>query len=224
MLQVWHDMLRYTFICIWSYVIKGKKINEPRHDKTNKVSVRPAKTQISLGIRPVWSESSLCAQWVAKDPSFLHADSEDSDQTGRMPRLIWVFAGRTCHFVGFVMRRLKCMFECSPAYDKDIKTGQNKLSPTRIFPIDLNFQWRSSKISSQHVLGFIFVDWLSTNLSKSPVSFPIISIVKLAKIRVLLENSTHVERYWKLSTETYYTQGAAVKLLLSFIFFLFRLV
>ena len=44
---------------------------------------------------PDWSESSLCAQWVAKDPSFLHADSEDSDQTGRMSRLIWVFAGRT---------------------------------------------------------------------------------------------------------------------------------
>ena len=59
-----------------------------------------------LSIRPVWSESSLCAQWVAKDPSFLHADSEDSDQTGQMPRLIWVFAGRTCYFVGFVMRRL----------------------------------------------------------------------------------------------------------------------
>ena len=68
---------------------------EPPRDKTNKMTVRPAKTQISLGIRPVWSESSLCAQWVAKDPSFLHADSEDSDQTGRMPRLIWVFAGRT---------------------------------------------------------------------------------------------------------------------------------
>ena len=51
--------------------------------------------QISLGIRTVWSESSLCAQWIAQDPSFLHADSEDSDQTGRMPRLIWVFAGRT---------------------------------------------------------------------------------------------------------------------------------
>ena len=26
---------------------------EPRHNKTNKVSVRPAKTQLSLGIRPV---------------------------------------------------------------------------------------------------------------------------------------------------------------------------
>ena len=34
------------------------------------------------------SESSLCTEWVAKDPSFLHADSEDSDQTGQMPRLI----------------------------------------------------------------------------------------------------------------------------------------
>ena len=34
---------------------------EPRYDKTNKMSVRPAKTQISLGIRPVWAESSLSA-------------------------------------------------------------------------------------------------------------------------------------------------------------------
>ena len=51
-------------------------------------------------LRSAWAsaqsdQSSLCAQWVAKDPSFLHADSEDSDQTGRMPRLICVFAGRT---------------------------------------------------------------------------------------------------------------------------------
>ena len=63
-------------------------IIEPRHDKTNKMSVRPMKTQISLGIHPVWSESSLCAQWVGKDPRFLHADSEDW--------LVWA------EFVGFV--------------------------------------------------------------------------------------------------------------------------
>ena len=61
---------------------------EPPHDKTNKMTVHPAKTRISLGIHPVRSESLLSAQWVAKDPSFLHADSKDSDQTGRMPRLI----------------------------------------------------------------------------------------------------------------------------------------
>ena len=41
------------------------------------MTVRPAQTQISLGIRQVWSESSLCAQWVAKNPCFLRADSED---------------------------------------------------------------------------------------------------------------------------------------------------
>ena len=56
--------------------------------KPTKWHVRPAKTQINLGMRPVWSESSLCAQWVAKDPRFLHVDNEDSDQTGWMPRLI----------------------------------------------------------------------------------------------------------------------------------------
>ena len=49
--------------------------------KPTKLHVRPAKTQISLGICPVWSESLLCAQWVAKGPSFLHVDREHSDQT-----------------------------------------------------------------------------------------------------------------------------------------------
>ena len=39
--------------------VKSDYKSEPRHDKTNKMSVRPAKTQISLGICPVLSESSL---------------------------------------------------------------------------------------------------------------------------------------------------------------------
>ena len=57
--------------------------------------VRPAKTQISLGIRPVWSESSLSA-WRNLGSLATHwAHCEDSGQTGRMPRLIWVIAGRT---------------------------------------------------------------------------------------------------------------------------------
>ena len=55
--------------------------------KPTKWHVHQTKPQISLGIHLVWSKSSLCTQWVAKDPGFLHADSEDSDQTGRMP--IW---------------------------------------------------------------------------------------------------------------------------------------
>ena len=68
---------------------------EPRHDKTNSVVVRLAKTQISLVIRPVWSESSLSGWRKPWSVATHWAHSEDSDQTGRMPRLIWVFAGRT---------------------------------------------------------------------------------------------------------------------------------
>ena len=74
--------------------------------KPTKWHVRPAKTQISLGIRLVWSESSLSA-WRNIGSSATHWVHCDDSQTGRMPRLIWVFAGRTCHIVGFVMRRLK---------------------------------------------------------------------------------------------------------------------
>ena len=60
--------------------------------------VRPAKTQIGLGINPVWSESSLSA-WRKLGSLATHwAHSEDSDQTGRMPRLIWVMPFRWfCH-------------------------------------------------------------------------------------------------------------------------------
>ena len=35
----------------------------------------------------------------------------NSDQTGRMPRLIWVFAQHTGHFVGFVMQQLILIFK-----------------------------------------------------------------------------------------------------------------
>ena len=55
--------------------------------KTNKVACAHSEDSDQAG-HPPSLISSLNAQWVAKDPSFLHADSEDSDQTGRMPRLI----------------------------------------------------------------------------------------------------------------------------------------
>ena len=87
-----------------------------RMAKPTKWPLRPAKTQISLCIRPVWSESFLSA-WRNIGSSATHwAHCEDSDQTGRMPRLIWVFAGHKGHFVGFVgfvMRWLtfrRCIF------------------------------------------------------------------------------------------------------------------
>ena len=79
--------------------------------KSTKWHVRPAKTQISLGIRPVWSESSLCAYWVAKDPNFLHADSEDwSDWADAHADLSlrWAHMLLCC----FIMRRLIARIRC----------------------------------------------------------------------------------------------------------------
>ena len=65
--------------------------------KPTKWPVRPVKTQIRLGIRP--HEESL-GPWLPIE------HTEDSDQAGRMPRPIWVFAGRTVNFIGFAMRQL----------------------------------------------------------------------------------------------------------------------
>ena len=55
----------------------------------------PSEDSDQSGHPPSLIRDSLCAQWVAKDQRVLHADGEDPDQTGRMPRLIWVFAGHT---------------------------------------------------------------------------------------------------------------------------------
>ena len=86
-----------TIVLVW--------LSEQRHDKPNKMSVRPAKTQISLGIRPVWSGSSLSA-WRNLGSLATHwAHSEDwSDWADAQAdlRLRWAHT----HCVCFVMSRL----------------------------------------------------------------------------------------------------------------------
>ena len=79
--------------------------------KTNKIECALNEDSDQTGHLPPWSESSLTA-WRKLGSLATHwVHSKDSDQTGRMPRLIWIFAGCTCHFVGFVMRRL--MYTCT---------------------------------------------------------------------------------------------------------------
>ena len=76
--------------------LASKKNHMSRHvTKPTKWHVRPAKTLNSLGIRPVLSESSLSTVRKLGSLATHWVLSEDSDQTGRVPRLIWVFAGRT---------------------------------------------------------------------------------------------------------------------------------
>ena len=75
---------------------------EPRHDKTNEVSVRPVKTQISLGI---WSEPSLSAWRKLGSLATNWVHSEDwSDWADAQADLSLHWAHT--HFVGFVMSQL----------------------------------------------------------------------------------------------------------------------
>ena len=57
--------------------------------------VRPAKTQISLRIRAVWSESSLIACAFFRLQAIQRGINENHCHTGWIYRLIWVFAGYT---------------------------------------------------------------------------------------------------------------------------------
>ena len=72
------------------------------------LGVRTAKTQISLRISEGWSESSLSAWRRFGSLAYHWVRCEDSDQTARMRRLIWVFAGRICNLVGTAVSRLIC--------------------------------------------------------------------------------------------------------------------
>ena len=106
--HIWEPMrVENAFLCLVPFILVLKfcwpvcfQNMSSLMTKPTKWHVRLAKTQVSLGIHPVWSESSLCA-WRRLGFSATHeVHSEYSDQTGRMPRLIWVFTGHTCHFIG----------------------------------------------------------------------------------------------------------------------------
>ena len=97
-----------------------------RTTNPTKVHVRLAKTRIRLGV-----------QWVAKDPRFPHVDSKDSDRTGRMPRLIWVFAGCWSHFIGFHAAAQLCIMQFKGLNDKRALTSNLEANNccTYLFPL-----------------------------------------------------------------------------------------
>ena len=71
------------------FAISVEETFEPPYDKTNYMAVRLAKTQISLGIRPVWSEFSLSA-WRKVGTLATHwTHSEGSEMSEIEP--VWGF-------------------------------------------------------------------------------------------------------------------------------------
>ena len=66
--------------------------NEPKQDKTHKMICAHSKDR-----------QPLLSVWRKFGPRLPIKHTSKIDQTGRMPKLIWVFAGCTGHFVGFVL-------------------------------------------------------------------------------------------------------------------------
>ena len=124
--------------------------------KPTKWVLHTTKTQISLGIHPVWSKSSL-STWRKLESLAIHwAYSEDSDQTGRMPRLICVFAGRTCHFVGFVMRPLIFAVKelASPSLAVFLSVGSHLILHTALerVPVTLTVHYTRLKSEKEKII------------------------------------------------------------------------
>ena len=69
----------------------------------------PTKTQISLRICTVWSESSFCMMKLC-NLGYLNMPCEDSDQTAQMRSLIWIFAGHTSEGMTTLLICILCLF------------------------------------------------------------------------------------------------------------------
>ena len=106
--------------------------NEPRHDKTNKMSVHPAKTQISLGIGPVWSVFPIRMKkaWVLSYPLSAQRRlwSDWADAQADLS-LCWAHS----HFVGFVMSWLKSIYS-KMNYHNDPKFSDRQVWANSVDP------------------------------------------------------------------------------------------
>ena len=95
--------LKHTKNC-WQSEIESS-LYEPPHDKTNKMSVRPAKTQISLGIFAVCMKKAWVLSYPLSAQRRLWPDWADAQAD---LSLCWEHT----HFVGFVMSRLNYIDDC----------------------------------------------------------------------------------------------------------------
>ena len=84
----------------------GKEHKQLRWHKVSRDMTKPSKWLCAQRrLRSAWAsaqsdQSSLCASWVAKDPSFLRADSKDSDSSLGAPSLCWF-----CHVAAQVKQQ-----------------------------------------------------------------------------------------------------------------------
>ena len=71
-----------------AYIDSRKKHFEPPHDKPNKMTFVPSEDSDQHGHQPSLIRVFAVRSMGSLGPNLLQADSADSDQTWRMPRLI----------------------------------------------------------------------------------------------------------------------------------------
>ena len=118
----------------------SENIIEPSHDKTKKMICAPSERLRSAWASAQSDQSLRCPQEESLGPQL---SIEHTAKTGQMHRLNWVFAGRTSHFVGFVMRRFICKFHSITVTSSP---KGNDCSPESNVP-------RSNLISKKHING-----------------------------------------------------------------------
>ena len=150
--------------------------NELRHDKTNKVSVRPAKTQISLGIRPVWSVFSVRMKnaWVLATHWAHGEDWSDWADAQADLSLRWAHT----HFVGFVMSRLKFYslpvtqnFHLDPGRQLNLSRGTVKLTRWNVRPVKAEIMAAFHDDWPPHVWSWVGKDLLNGFLIRVAKTF-----------------------------------------------------
>ena len=126
------------------------------------MSVRPAKTRISLDIRPVWSESSLSAWRMLKSLAIHWAHSKASDQTGRKLILLVLLCRSSAHFEVSQetdSHRRPAKAQCAPSEDSDQPGHPSSL--IRVFAVRMkNACVLSYPLSTQQSL---WSDWAQTH-------------------------------------------------------------
>ena len=99
--------------------------------KTNKMVCTPSK-DLDQPAHPHCDQSLCCAlNMKPRTQGFLMRTAK-TDQTLRMPRLIWVFAGHTGHFVGFVVLWLNLVSKSNLQQKMFVLTKRTELSSGHI--------------------------------------------------------------------------------------------
>ena len=148
-------MYSFVKVATWEKVFLRVNANRKDADQAAKVKkgqhtteptlrlVRPAKTQIRLRIRAVWSESSLIACATYSLRASERGINENPCYNKWLYRLIWVFAAHTDLIVGFVVRWLISLIRnfailrlCSTA-PKDSISGQRMRSLIWAFAVHI---------------------------------------------------------------------------------------